>query len=109
MIEGISALTSSTGTLASLGGASSSLAPTGAATSSAVGGADFSQMLGEVSGNTIGTMKTAEAASIQGLQGSESVHKVVESIMSAQRALQSTLAIRDKAVSAYQEISRMAI
>ena len=29
--------------------------------------------------------------------------------MGAQRTLQSTLAIRDKAVSAYQEISRMTI
>jgi flagellar hook-basal body complex protein FliE len=37
------------------------------------------------------------------------VHKVVESIMSAQRSLQSALAIRDKVVTAYQEISRMNI
>ncbi len=43
------------------------------------------------------------------MQGAAPVHKVVESIMSAQRSLQSALAIRDKAVSAYQEISRMAI
>ena len=31
--------------------------------------------------------------------------KVVESVMAAQRSLQSVLAIRDKAVSAYQEIA----
>ena len=35
--------------------------------------------------------------------------KVVESVMEAQRSLQSVLAIRDKVVSAYQEIARMAI
>ena len=35
--------------------------------------------------------------------------KVVESVMAAQRSLQSVLAIRDKVVSAYQEIARMAI
>ena len=35
--------------------------------------------------------------------------KVVESMMAAQRSLQTVLAIRDKAVSAYQEIARMAI
>ena len=35
--------------------------------------------------------------------------KVVESMMDAQRSLQSVLAIRDKIVSAYQEIARMAI
>ena len=35
--------------------------------------------------------------------------KVVESVMDAQRSLQSVLAIRDKLVSAWQDISRMSI
>ena len=104
MIDGISAITTSKSTIASLGA-------TGAAGPSvnAAGGADFGQIMNEISGDAVGSLKTAEAAAIQGMQGTESVHKVVESIMSAQRSLQSTLAIRDKAVSAYQEISRMAI
>lgn len=104
MIDGISALTASKSSVASLGA-------TGAAGSSvsATSGADFSQIMTQVSGDAVGTMKTAEATAIQGIQGAASVDKVVESIMSAQRSLQSTLAIRDKAVSAYQEISRMAI
>ena len=113
MIDGISALTASNSTVASLGAAGSSLGATGAASSSAgpgaTAGVDFSQVMNEVSGDAVGSLKAAEAASIQGMQGTESVHKVVETIMSAQRSLQSTLAIRDKAVSAYQEISRMAI
>jgi flagellar hook-basal body complex protein FliE len=46
---------------------------------------------------------------IQGLQGSAPAFKVVEAVMAAQRTLQSALAIRDKAVTAYQEISRMTI
>jgi flagellar hook-basal body complex protein FliE len=54
-------------------------------------------------------MQAGEAAAIQGLQGTMQPFKVVEAIMDAQRTLQQTLAIRDKAVSAYQEISRMAI
>ena len=62
-----------------------------------------------VSGDVVGNLKAAEAASIEGLQGAAPVHKVVEAIMSAQRSLQSALALRDKAVTAYQEISRMAI
>jgi flagellar hook-basal body complex protein FliE len=104
MIDGISALTASKSTVASLGA-------TGAAGSGvgATAGADFSQVMNQVSGDAIGTLKTAEAAAIGGMQGSAPVHKVVEAIMSAQRSLQTTLAIRDKAVSAYQEISRMAI
>ena len=35
--------------------------------------------------------------------------RVVESVMDAQRSLQSVLAIRDKLVSAWQDISRMSI
>jgi flagellar hook-basal body complex protein FliE len=35
--------------------------------------------------------------------------KVVESVMAAQRSLQTVLSIRDKAVAAFQDIARMAI
>jgi flagellar hook-basal body complex protein FliE len=101
MIDGISALTASKSSIGALG-ATSGATP-------AVGGADFGQVMNQVSGDAIASLKSAETASIEGLQGAAPVHKVVEAIMSAQRSLQSTLAIRDKAVSAYQEISRMAI
>ncbi|MGD0721213.1 MAG: flagellar hook-basal body complex protein FliE [Roseiarcus sp.] len=104
MIDGISALTSSKSSLGALGASGAA-----GSTASATGGADFSAMMNQISGDAIGSLKTAEAASIQGIQGSAPVHNVVESIMAAQRSLQSTLAIRDKAVAAYQEISRMAI
>ena len=46
---------------------------------------------------------------IQGVEGAAAPMKVVESVMDAQRSLQSVLAIRDKVVSAYQDIARMAI
>ena len=104
MIDGVSALTASKSSIASLGAA-------GAAGSSVDAGASasFSQVMSQVSGDVVGNLKSAEAASIEGLQGAAPVHKVVEAIMSAQRSLQSALALRDKAVAAYQEISRMAI
>ena len=104
MIDGISALTASKSSIASLGATSAAGSSVNAA-----GGADFSQIMTQISGDAIGNLKTAEAASIEGMQGAAPVHKVVESIMSAQRSLQSVLAMRDKAVSAYQEISRMAM
>ena len=44
--------------------------------------------------------KTGEAVAIQGVQGAAPPMKVVESVMEAQRSLQSVLAIRDKIVSA---------
>ena len=54
-------------------------------------------------------MQQGEAAAIEGVKGSMPTFKVVDSVMSAQRTLQQTLAIRDKAVSAYQDITRMSI
>jgi flagellar hook-basal body complex protein FliE len=72
-------------------------------------GLSFEQALGQVVGSAIDTLKTGEAVAIQGVVGSAPPMKVVESVMAAQRSLQTVLAIRDKAVSAYQEIARMAI
>lgn len=69
----------------------------------------FVDALGKAFTDSIASVQAGEAAAIQGLQGGMAPYKVVDSIMGAQRTLQSMLAIRDKAVSAYQEISRMAI
>jgi flagellar hook-basal body complex protein FliE len=71
--------------------------------------ADFGSVLAQVTQDTIGKLKGAEAASISGLQGHASVQQVVESVMDAQGSLQTAIAVRDKVVSAYQELSRMAI
>lgn len=42
-------------------------------------------------------------------KGQASVQQVVEAVMSAEQSLQTALAVRDKVVAAYQEISRMQI
>jgi flagellar hook-basal body complex protein FliE len=85
-------------------GATSSTAAT-----SATEGTSFIDAIGKAFTDSIASVQSGEAAAIQGLQGGMAPYKVVDSIMGAQRTLQSMLAIRDKAVSAYQEISRMAI
>jgi flagellar hook-basal body complex protein FliE len=104
MIEGVTALSAAKSTSQSLnaGGVYGSVSDAGS-------GGDFGQVLGQVVNEAVGTMQTGEALAIQGLQGSVPAFKVVEGVMAAQRTLQSALAIRDKAISAYQEISRMAI
>jgi flagellar hook-basal body complex protein FliE len=81
--------------------------PTAAAASTQ--GPSFEQALTQVIGSAVDTLQTGEAVAIQGVQGAVSPMKVVDSVMSAQRSLQTVLAIRDKAVSAYQEVARMAI
>jgi flagellar hook-basal body complex protein FliE len=72
-------------------------------------GPSFEQALSQVIGSAVDTLQTGEAVAIQGVEGAASPMKVVDSVMAAQRSLQTVLAIRDKAVSAYQEIARMAI
>jgi flagellar hook-basal body complex protein FliE len=72
-------------------------------------GASFEQAIGHAIGSAVDTLQTGEAVAIEGVQGAATPMKVVESVMDAQRSLQSVLAIRDKIVSAYQEIARMAI
>jgi len=81
--------------------------PTAAAAPSQ--GPSFDQALAQVMGTAVDTLQAGEAVAIQGVQGAVSPMKVVDSVMAAQRSLQTVLAIRDKAVSAYQEVARMAI
>jgi flagellar hook-basal body complex protein FliE len=76
---------------------------------SATEGTSFVDAIGKAFSDSIASVQAGEASAIQGLQGGMEPYKVVDSIMGAQRTLQSMLAIRDKAVSAYQEVSRMAI
>ena len=71
--------------------------------------ADFASMLGEFAVKAAGELKNAETLSIAGVRGQASVQQVVEAVMSAEQTLQGAIAIRDKVVSAYLEISRMSI
>ncbi|MGY6570988.1 MAG: flagellar hook-basal body complex protein FliE [Salinarimonas sp.] len=70
---------------------------------------DFSQVLSQVAMNGIDNVRAAEATSIKGIQGQASVQQVVEAVMSAEQSLNTAIAVRDKVVQAYQEISRMQI
>lgn len=72
-------------------------------------GADFGSFLAQAASNAVQSLKTAEAASMAGLEGKASAQKVVEAILAAEHNLQTAVAIRDKMVSAYTELSRMAI
>lgn len=72
-------------------------------------GASFASALSNAAGRTIETLQAADKISIQALQGEVPTRDVVDAVMSAEQALQTSIAIRDKIVSAYLEISRMAI
>ncbi|MDX8477611.1 flagellar hook-basal body complex protein FliE [Mesorhizobium sp. VK24D] len=72
-------------------------------------GSSFADMLDKAATKTVNTLQNAEQMSIQALKGDADTRQVADAVMSAQQALQTTIAIRDKVVSAYLEISRMNI
>lgn len=74
-----------------------------------VGAADFGQLLGGLFASTADNVKKAEAVSVAGIKGQATVQQVVEAVMNAEQSLQAAIAVRDKVVTAYLEISRMQI
>ncbi len=69
----------------------------------------FLDMLNAAATRTVDTLNRAETVSVQGMQGGADTREVVDAVMSAEQSLQAAVAIRDKIVSAYLDISRMAI
>ncbi len=95
--------------ISAIAGLGQTAGPTAPQATSPSGGVSFEDALGQAVGSAIDTLKAGEAIAIQGVEGATPPMRVVELIMDAQRSLQSVLAIRDKLVSAWQDISRMSI
>ena len=72
-------------------------------------GVDFGTALQQVAADAAQSLKTAETVSVAGMEGRASAQKVVEAVMTAEQNLQAAIAIRDKVVNAYLELTRMAI
>jgi flagellar hook-basal body complex protein FliE len=73
------------------------------------GSDDFSAVLVNLAREAAANIKAAEKTSMQGIQGSVPMQDVVQSVLKAQTSLQTVLALRDKAVTAYQSITSMPI
>ena len=69
----------------------------------------FAAALSAVSQDAVSTLRGAEGMSLQALQGDLDTREVVDAVMTAEQTLQAAIAIRDKIVTAYLEVSRMAI
>jgi flagellar hook-basal body complex protein FliE len=109
MLDPISGVSNAT---AAAGPASESLfAPARgvSSTASADASGDFGSFLSQLAASTAGTLKAGEAAAIAGVNGQATAQQVVEAVMTAEQTLQTAIAIRDKVVSAFLEVSRMSI
>lgn len=70
---------------------------------------DFGSVLKDVAAGAIDTIRQGEAAAVAGVQGGMPLQSVVDHVMAAERTLQTGIALRDKLVSSYLEITRMQI
>ena len=70
---------------------------------------DFGTLMADMASSTVESMKNADTMAVQGITGEASTREVVDAVMQAEQALRTSIAIRDKIVTAYLETSRMAI
>jgi flagellar hook-basal body complex protein FliE len=72
-------------------------------------GADFDDAVARAITSVSERLRQAETVSVAAMKGEASLQKVVEEVMAAEQSLQTAIAVRDKVVAAYLEISRMQI
>ncbi len=75
----------------------------------AAAGADFASALKAAAGEAVETLQKSEMTAISGIEGKADIQAVVDQVMAAERTLSATMAIRNKLIAAWQEISRMQI
>lgn len=78
-------------------------------TNEADGGLSFGDILKDTVKDVIDTSKAGEAMSIKAMTGEADIVDVVTAISAAEMTLETVVAVRDKVISAYQEIMRMPI
>lgn len=83
-------------------------ARTGAATG-AQAGESFASVLGGMASEAVDSLKHAEAASFAGIKGTMNTREVVDAVMQADQSLQTVMAVRDKVVSAFLDITKIQI
>jgi flagellar hook-basal body complex protein FliE len=73
------------------------------------GGPNFTQLVEEALGKTVDKFKTAEAKATQSITGEVSMEDLAVAVANAEMSLKTVIAIRDKLVTAFQDIIRMPI
>lgn len=69
----------------------------------------FAELVGKALEAARGTGLKAEQQAMAAIKGQTSLHEVVAAVSNAEIALQTVVSVRDRVVSAYQEIMRMPI
>ncbi len=109
MLDPISATSHATAASSAVDGPPALLRGVSPAASAADASPDFGSFLAQLAGNTANTLKAGEATALAGVTGQASTQQVVQAVMTTEQTLQTAIAIRDKVVSAFLELSRMSI
>jgi flagellar hook-basal body complex protein FliE len=70
---------------------------------------EFSAMVKNAVGQSVETVRHAEQMSMKAVAGQADLHEVVTAVTAAEVTLETVVAVRDKVISAYNEIMRMPI
>ena len=81
----------------------------GEAGAQGAGATSFTDALADALKDATGTVRAGEAAAAQGAAGQGDIVQVVNAVNAAELTLETVVAIRDKVISAYQDIMRMPI
>lgn len=73
------------------------------------GGANFGDLIKKAATESIDTMRAGEKVSAEAVAGTANLTDVVEAVNAAELTLQTVVAVRDRMLSAYQEIMRLPI
>lgn len=85
----------------------SSSAATMPGTAGAANGMSFASVMGNMATDAVSSLKGAESMSFAGIKGTATTREVVDSMLQAEQTLQTAIAIRDKVVSAFLEVTKM--
>jgi flagellar hook-basal body complex protein FliE len=94
--------------LASLGGPALT-PPPGAGLAKTADSGGFGAMLEQVVGSVADSGRNADAQTMKAVQGKGDLVDVVTAVAESEVALQTLVSVRDKVISAYEEIMRMPI
>ncbi len=72
-------------------------------------GPDFAEMVGKALGDVADSMGRAESHSLNSLSGKATLDDVAVSLTGAELSIKALLGIRDRVISAYQDIIKMPI
>lgn len=95
--------------IASIQSVISSVAGAARPPQTAPGAESFGAMLASLGNQAVQDIKASEATSIAALQGRASVQEVVMKTLAAEQSLQAAVAVRDKLVSALNDLNHMQI